>query len=269
MTSITLYFILFLNSLLFLPIYADSISPFASNCGEILSGESGAISYKPFEQFRAGERCVWVIRVPHAVSYNVVLYNSGMGSRGYNKVIVTALSRDKAEVHTDLSLIDRNYFIDGSVAIVTFYAYEAASSTGAGFSLYYEAAVLSENNHVSPYSFDYVISSNAAEMRHPAVGGSYSHNELSTFVFTPNFLWVNNQRLTVNVTVLGMEQNCDDMITVYYLPDSSYKASWRKVGRICGFENRVMLSNTGVILLVFQSDESLENNGFQLTYYST
>ncbi|CAL8091832.1 unnamed protein product [Orchesella dallaii] len=140
MASTTHCIIFCLTSLLFLPTYADPISTFASNCGEILSGESGGISYKPFEQFREGERCVWIIRVHRAVSYNVVLFNSGMGSYGYNKVIVTALSRDKAEVHTELSLIDRNYFINGSVAVITFYTY-STSPAATGFSLYYDAVL--------------------------------------------------------------------------------------------------------------------------------
>ncbi|CAL8091835.1 unnamed protein product [Orchesella dallaii] len=248
--------------LLLLQIYADPISPYASNCGEILSGEAGGISYKPFELSNVAERCIWVLRVPRATSYNVVLYNKGTSAS--DKVIATALSQDKPEVHTLLSVVDTSYSVNGSVAVITFYAYRG-TGTSTGFSLYYDA-VLNETNPVSPYSTDYVISANETEILYPRIGGVYANNELSTFIFTPNFQYLLNQRVTVNVTVLGMEQNCDDLLTVYQLPAiPSSNPTWMKLGRICGVDNQVALSNSDVIMLVFQSDESYVSSGFRLS----
>ncbi|ODM98961.1 hypothetical protein Ocin01_07717 [Orchesella cincta] len=257
-------FIFCVISVLILRTYSDPISPLDTQCGSVLSGVSGAISFKPFESYKMGERCIWVLRVPRAVSYDVVLYNRGLGT--YDKIIATALNLDQAEKHTELTTIDTSYAVNGSVAIITFYSYSTSAST-TGFSLYYNA-VLNETNQVSFSSVDYVISSNSTSIRHPSVGGVYSNNELSTFVFTPNFQWVSGQQLTVNVTVLGMEQNCDDVLSVYYLPGNINGAVWKKMGRICGVDDKVNLSNNGVILMVFQTDESLVNSGFQLLFNS-
>lgn len=76
----------------------ESPQEYTTRCGEVMTGDSNGIFYKPFEPVMNNERCVWTIATPDATGYRVKVLYLGYSSQtdGDQQIILSGFGRNQA-----------------------------------------------------------------------------------------------------------------------------------------------------------------------------
>ncbi|CAL8128147.1 unnamed protein product [Orchesella dallaii] len=109
---------------------AESITE--SECGGVIVGETGAISYKYEESYFNPERCVWLVHSPTSTSITFHLRQAGF-EKYYDFVSVTTIDPETGTLRNDTRLLSKHnetVTIQESTAVVLFSSDGIVSGTG-------------------------------------------------------------------------------------------------------------------------------------------
>ncbi|CAL8130803.1 unnamed protein product [Orchesella dallaii] len=249
-------------------IVSDSKSP--SRCGQVLTSNYGIISYKPNETYIPNERCVWIIRVENATSFDFTFSHMGYPQNDYNTKIITFEFHSLHEYWPSLGT--RN--IPGNVAVVTFSTSSNPNSVHQGFTMTY-LAITANEPIISPASTDYISSYREAYISHPSNGALYTNNEINLIIITPDFIHVPGTTIELNFTRLELAgDNCTDRILVSaFNTDLIPSGSWSTGGDdsaqvICNDHGTIGLGTFDMMMMVFITQSEKEAAGIEFTYSS-
>ncbi|ODM89201.1 Exoskeleton protein RP43 [Orchesella cincta] len=244
----------------FSPLSSDS--SLLTSCNGVLNATSGGIAYRAFEPIAENERCVWTIRGGNAGGFSLNVLNLGISNSSSNtQVIATCLRR--GETLANHILLNQTGPVNGvsycNVLVITF-ASGSEVSGSTGFVLEYSVL---RSSSLSPRSQDYIIDAGTAGIiRHPNSASRYENYELNTFIILPT--------LGSNTNVIyfrgSLEADyCYDNLSVYRFNATSVAPTkWEYKGRICGHILSDFISNGDLILITFDTDQSVVGTGFQL-----
>jgi hypothetical protein len=116
----------------------------------------------------------------------------------------------------------------GEVAVVTFYSDWTVQ--GQGFFMLYEAISNSTSNSTN-ISRDLILSDYpTANLVHPAEG-FYHNNELSVFIYSPNYYYEETSTIKAEYFLNGFENGCECCDSAYvYTFTEGRDASWQDQG---------------------------------------
>jgi hypothetical protein len=113
----------------------------------------------------------------------------------------------------------------GSLAIVTFFS--DYSIEGKGFLMFYEVLTTSSNLALSTI----IILSETPDVNltHPGDNSNYQNNELSTFVYSPDYSHENLISVHADYAVNSLDGPCFDFVRVYKFDLVLNGTGWRNV----------------------------------------
>ncbi|ODM91652.1 Cubilin [Orchesella cincta] len=238
-----------------------------SRCGEVLTSTFGIISYKPNETYIPNERCVWIIRVENATSFDFTFSHIGYPSEYYNAKIVAFEFHSTHQYFPSLGT--RN--IPGNVAVVTFSTSADANSIHQGFTMTYLAKTQPESI-ISPASKDYIASYDEGHVSHPSNGELYTNNEINLIILTPDFVHIPGTTIEINFNTFDLAgDNCTDRVLVSpFTTEQIASGNWGMGGNgaqvFCKDHGTVGLGTFDMVMLVFMTQSGSAAVGLDFIY---
>jgi len=244
--------------------------PYFIECGGQGNESAAAISYKADVSISSNERCVWVIRVPDALTYTLQVLSLGLQtSRDIGITATCILGTSTALTHTSINATGTiNLGAMCPILILSFFSGENVLDSR-GFVMFYTA--VSGTHGISASSENYVFTDPEGHVRHPpSVEQNYGNNEVSTFVFTPpNNVYNPSRRTLVTYSLDSLEiLNCNDALRLYRFNPVSGWTHGAVSGDdyLCGNIIFKSWSSDEMMLFIFRSSPSVVGRGFHLTH---